>query len=120
MRQIRYNITNLIDDIRHPRSKAETVATGTVLYDALANFYLRTNGFWIAKAKSIPRKLKSANPEFCSRFCDGFEKLFADGQTEEAIALAEEILEPAGGYLFDGHKLDAPPDNRKPLTKSND
>lgn len=68
LRQMRYNITNLIDDIRHPRSKAETIATGTVLYDALANCYLRTNGFWTAKAKSIPRKLKLANSEFCSRF----------------------------------------------------
>lgn len=117
LRQMRYNITNLIDDIRHPRSKAETVAAGTVLYDALANCYLRTNDFWTAKAKSIPRKLKLANPEFCSRFCDGFEKLFADGQTEKVIALAEEILSPVGGFLFDAHKLDAPPDNRKPLSE---
>lgn len=119
LRHMRYNITNLIDDIRHPRSKAETVAAGTVLYDALANCYLRTNYFWTAKAKSIPRKLKLANPEFCARFCDGFEKLFADGQAEKVIALAEEILAPVGGFLFDGHRLDAPPDPRKSLTDLN-
>lgn len=119
LRQMRYNITNLVDDIRHPRSKAETTATGTVLYDALANCYLRANGFWTAKGKSIPRKLKSANTEFCSRFCDGFEKLFADGKVEEVIALAEEILNPVGGFLFEGHKLDAPADNRKPLAVLN-
>jgi hypothetical protein len=116
---MRYNITNLIDDIRHPRSKDEVIATGTVLYDALANCYLRTNGFWTAKNKSIPRKLKLANPEFCSRFCAGFERLFADGQTEEVIALAGEILKPLDGFLFEGHKLDAPLNNRKRFAKFN-
>lgn len=120
LRQMRYNITNLIDDIRHPRSKAEVIATGTVLYDALANCYLRTNDFWTAKAKSIPRKLKLANPDFSLRFCAGFERLFASGQTEEVIALAEETLEPVGGFLFEGHKLDAPPDNRKPFAELRD
>lgn len=120
LRQMRYNITNLIDDIRHPRSKTELVATGTALYDALANCYLRTNNFWAAKDKSIPRKLKQANPEFSLRFCSNFERLFADGQTEEVIALSEEILEPVGGFLFDGHKLDAPSDNRKPFARLND
>lgn len=115
LRRMRYNISNLVDDIRQPRSKAELVATGTALYDALANCYLRTNGFWAAKDKSIPRKLKLANPEFCQRFCDNFERLFADGQTDEVIALSEEILEPIGGFLFDGHKLDAPSDNRQPF-----
>lgn len=118
LRQMRYNITNLIDDIRHPRSKTEVIATGTVLYDVLANCYLRTNGFWTAKAKSIPRKLKLANAEFGLRFCDTFERLFADGQTEEIIALAEGILEPVGGFLFEGHKLDAPRDNRKSFAES--
>ncbi len=54
LRQLRYNITNLIDDIRHPLSKTENVATRTVLYDVLANCYLRVNGFWTAKGKSIP------------------------------------------------------------------
>lgn len=113
LRQMRYHITNLIDDIRQPRSKQEVAATGTALYDALANLYLRTNNFWTARDKSIPRKLKTADAEFCSRYCDGFEKLFADGQTEQIIVLAEEVLEPVGGFLFEGYKLDAPAENRK-------
>lgn len=117
LRQMRYNITNLIDDIRQPRSKFETVATGTALYAALANCYLLTNDLWTANDKSIPRKLKLANPEFCTRFCAGFDKLFADGQTEQVIALAEEVLEPVGGFLFEGHKLDAPLKNRKPFVE---
>ena len=117
LRQMRYQITNLIDDIHEPRSKAELVATGTALYHALANCYLRANGFWAAKDKSIPRKLKLANPEFGRRFGDDFERLFAGGKTAGVIALAGEILAPVGGFLFDGHRLDAPADNRKPLAQ---
>jgi hypothetical protein len=118
-RLMRYAITNLIDDIRRPRSKAEVVASGTALYGALANCYLRANGFWTASDKSIPRKLKLANPEFCSRFCAGFDKLFANGDAGPVIVLAEEVLAPIGGFLFAGHKLDAPADNRKPLAELN-
>ena len=113
LRKARYNITNLIDDIRSPRSKEEAVASGTLLYESLANCYLRINNLWEAKGKTIPRKLKLADSEFCLRFCGGFQKLFAGGETEEVIALSEEILEPIGGFLFEGHKLNAPPDNRK-------
>ena len=44
-----------------------------------------------------------------------FKELFTAGHPEKAIALVEEILNPDGGFLFDGHKLDAPADYRKPL-----
>lgn len=117
LRQMRYDITNLIDDLRHPRSKIEAVATGTDLYVVLANCYLRTNDLWTANDKSIPRKLKLANPEFCSRFCAGFDDLFASGQTERVISLAEDVLKPIGGFLFEGYKLDAPPNNRKSFSE---
>lgn len=115
LRKVRYNITNLVDDIRAPRSKEEAVASGTILYESLANCYLRTNNLWEAKGKTIPRKLKRADSEFYLRFCGSFQKLFTDGQVEEVIALSEEILEPIGGFLFEGHKLDAPADHRKEI-----
>lgn len=120
LRRMRYNITNLVDDIRHPRSKEELTAVGTLLYEALANCYFRTNDLWTAKGKSIPRKLKTANPALWRRFSDGFEELFAAGRTELAVALAEEILASVGGFLFDGHKLEAPAANRKPLERGRD
>lgn len=115
LRRMRYNITSLIDDIRHPRSKAELVATGATLYDVLANCFLRTHNCWAASGKSIPRRLELANPEVNSHFCDSFEQLFTSGQPEAVITLSGEILGPIGGFLFDGHKLDAPSNNRKPF-----
>jgi hypothetical protein len=44
-----------------------------------------------------------------------FEELFARGRAETLIALAEEILKPKGGFLFDGYKLEATAYCRKPL-----
>jgi hypothetical protein len=115
-RSLRYTITNLIDDIRRPRSREELVATGAELYGALANYYFRANGLWSAVNKSIPRKLAKTDPELYLRFREGFDELFAAGQSDKVITLAEEILKHRGGFLFDGYKLDAAPACRKPLS----
>lgn len=115
LRMVRYSITNLIDDIRRPRSKEELMATGAALYGSLANCYFRANGSWSAKDKSIPRKLEVADPGLHARFREAFDQLFVDGRPERVIDLAEGVLAPAGGFLFDGHRLEAPADHRKPL-----
>jgi predicted nucleotidyltransferase len=115
IQRMRYNITNLIDDIRQFKSKDELVAAGTALYESLADFYLRTNNHWSAKGKSIPGILKRQNPDLGSLYCNSFEELFERGIPEKVIALAEEVLKPKGGFLFDGYKLNAPADCRKPM-----
>jgi hypothetical protein len=115
VRKLRYDITNLVDDIKQPRSRDELVASGAELYEALANYYLRTNMLWSAKGKSIPRILRQADADLCLRYAASFDELFAHGSPESVVALAEEILRPGGGFLFDGNRLDAPDDYRKPL-----
>jgi hypothetical protein len=115
IQKMRYNLTNLIDDIRQFNSKDELVASGTVLYEALADYYFRSNKCWSAKGKSIPRILRQTDADLCERYCKSFEELFVDGRTEKVIALAEELVKPKGGFLFDGHKLVAAADARKPL-----
>jgi predicted nucleotidyltransferase len=115
-RKLRYSITNLIDDIRQPRSKEELVASGTELYGALADYYFRANGLWSAVNKSIPRKLSRTDPELYAQFREGFEELFAVGRSDKVITLAEEILKRHGGLLFDGYKIEAAPNCRKPLS----
>ena len=115
VRKLRYDITNLVDDLRAPRSRDELVATGAELYEALANYYLRTNKLWSAKGKSIPRILRRANADLCLRYATSFDELFTHGRAEMVFALAEEILAPNGGFLFDGHRLEAPVNYRKTL-----
>lgn len=111
----RYQLTDLLDDIRQPRSKETLIGAVTGLYPILAEFYLRTNGHWSAKRKAIPKYLSLANPEFCERFCDGFEEIFTAGKSGKIIKLTEEVLEPHGGLFFEGFKLEAPADWRKPI-----
>lgn len=114
LRRIRYMLTDGIDDIRHPRSDAELVAAGAKLYEAVADFYLRSRALWSAKGKAIPRRLREVDAGFAARFCEAFEMLFTGKRPEQVVALVEEMLEPFGGFLFDGYKLDAASDKRKP------
>ena len=66
--QRRYGISDLVDDLRAPRSREEAIASGVRIYQELADFYLRTNGAWTSRGKWIPRTLQSANPKFAREF----------------------------------------------------
>ena len=114
-RKLRYGITDLLDDIRDPRSYAELIATGGQLYEALADYYLRANGWWSAKGKSIPRVLERQDPTVSGKYCESFEALFRHGDPSAVIALSEELLQAHGGLFFEGHRGDAPPQWRKPI-----
>ncbi|EKU99431.1 hypothetical protein Lepto7375DRAFT_1473 [Leptolyngbya sp. PCC 7375] len=111
----RYAITELIDDIRAPRSRAELIASGTQLYDAVANHYLRSRNLWSATGKTIPRRLQQVAPQFAAQFEDSFTALFAHGKTDELIGVVENMLMPEGGWLFEGYKLVAPVSWRNPI-----
>jgi len=74
----RYAITNLIDDIRSPRSREELTATATALYPALNEHFLRAQGLWSANGKAIPRRLEAVAPAFAGRFNDAFAELLTN------------------------------------------
>ena len=48
--------------------------------------------------------------------CESFEALFRHGDPSAVIALSEELLQARGGLFFEGHRGDAPPQWRKPIT----
>lgn len=104
----RYMITSLADDLREPRSVAECQASGAALYESLATHYFRSHGLWSAKNKMIPRKLGEADAELSKRFVSSFADLFRAGITENAIKIAEDVLAPNGGWLFEGYTSVAP------------
>jgi hypothetical protein len=51
----------------------------------------------------------------CDRYCRSFDDLFTRGDGRGVIALAEDLLGPDGGFLFDGFRLDAPAEWRTPM-----
>ncbi|HEX8422355.1 MAG TPA: nucleotidyltransferase domain-containing protein [Pyrinomonadaceae bacterium] len=115
LRRARYTLTDVADDLRCPRDEAELVAAGARLYGVAADFYLRSRTLWSARGKAIPRRLREVDAEFAARFCEAFGTLFTGKRPEPVVALVKEILQPFGGLLFDGYKLDADADKRKPL-----
>ena len=104
----RYRITDLTDDLRDPRSVHEMHATATLLYSALATHYCRSKNLWSAKGKAIPNRLRNIDAAFAKKFLESFEAIFSDGLSQKVIDLSAEILEPSGGFLFDGYRREAP------------
>lgn len=111
---MRYRLTDWCDDIRHPRSPEELVASGTYLYQDVADFFFRSRNLWSAHSKTIPRRLAGADAAFAGEFARAFEALFAEKKPGPVIALVEKMLEPHGGLLFDGFRKDALPTERLP------
>jgi len=109
---LRYQISELIDDIREPRSRPELMAAGSAIYPILAEFFLRSKGQFVSRGKAILKRLKRVDPGFSRRFADAFELLFQSGRGEKIIELAEELLAPHGGLLFDGYKRQTNPEWR--------
>src|SRR5256886_7358646 len=79
--KLRYNLTSLVDDVRQPRSREELLASSAELYEALADYYFRSNNRWSAKGKAIPRILKRHDADLCLRFCKSFDELFSNDQS---------------------------------------
>ena len=113
VRQRRYVLTDLVDDLRAPRSHAERVAAGARLYELLADCILRAAGRWSARGKRIPHALAQHDPSLAARFVAAFDTLFAAADSAAVIALVDEVLHPLGGFLFDGFQLDAPAEWRR-------
>lgn len=116
----RYAITDLLEDMRDPRTRQELEASAAALYPRVADHYLRSRQLWSARGKTIPRRLRRVSPEFATEFEAAFEAVFVRGDRDRLFALCDGLLAPDGGALFDGYQLDAPESWRKdtPLKES--
>jgi hypothetical protein len=112
-RQMRYFVSDLLDDLRAPRSRDELVGAGARLYECLADYVLRSRGRWSAKGKSIPRALRRHDAGLAAAYAEAFTALFARADAS-VLGLAEDLLRDTGGPLFDGYRRDAPPGWRRP------
>jgi hypothetical protein len=110
---MRYAVSDLLDDVRAPRSRDELVGSAARLYEQLADYHLRRQGLWSGRGKTIPRILRRRDEALHERYCRAFEELFALGDPQAVIRLAQDLLGEAGGPLFDGYRADAPPGWRR-------
>jgi hypothetical protein len=108
----RYGITDLLEDLRDPRTPLEAAATIGRLHEQLGNFYFRAQGLWSASNKHIPRRLAEIDSVLAARWEEAFLDAWR-GQRDDLLLLTEEILRPYGGLLFAGYRSDAPPEWRQ-------
>lgn len=110
----RYHVSELLDDIREPRNRQELFASASVIYNELADFYLRGRRAWASSGKSVLKRLKKVDPAFARRFVEAFDVLYATGRPEQVVDLGEEVLIAHGGLLFDGYRRDSDISPRRP------
>jgi hypothetical protein len=110
-----YGITDLVDDLKAPKSRAEAIGIGVRLYDALGDFILRSNRHWSGNGKQLSRALRRQMPESHLVFVEAFEALFTKNDSELVLRLAEKSVAPFGGFIFDGYRREAPSSWRLPL-----
>jgi len=113
LNRARYTITDLLDDLRAPRSHAELIAAGAQIYERLADFFFRANRRWSARGKAIPRRLKQVDERLGAELDHGFAEMFSKGDAGPVIDLAKRILAPYGGLLFEGYRSEAPREWRR-------
>lgn len=104
----RFLITDILDDIKSPKNKAEQMTSAVHLFEPLLQFYFRAQKKWTASGKSLIRLLKQENPELAEKWTTAFESLVKTGNATDVENVVIKILEPYGGYLWDGFRSGAP------------
>jgi len=104
---LRYQISDLVDDLRGKRPPEEVFAIANALYQKLGDLILLGRGAWTGRGKWLPRMLKELDLEIADRFEHAFRRA-AEGDAGPLLALAESELDLHGGRYFAGYKLNAP------------
>ncbi len=112
IKALRYFISDKIDDLRGERSAEEQRAILYALYPQIGELALRQAEKFVANGKHLAKRLQ----ESCPALFESFEDIMKAAHTKrlgtEHIQKLDELLTSLGGHLFDGYKLDAPPDKR--------
>jgi hypothetical protein len=98
----RFLITDILDDIKSPKNKEEQIISAVHLFEPLLQFYFRCQKKWTASGKALMRLLKQENPKLSEEWVEAFESLIQTGDYKAIETVVTKILEPYGGYLWDG------------------
>ncbi len=69
----RFLITDMLENIKYPQSREEQIASASWLYEALSQFYFRSQNKWRASGKSIIRYLNQDNPDLAKEFVNSLK-----------------------------------------------
>jgi hypothetical protein len=94
----RYLLTDLLDDLRHVTDPGERVVLTATLWTETARAALGFAGWWVSGGKWLLRELRETDPGFADRWL---------AARDDPAPLAAEVLDRAGGPLFDGYRVQA-------------
>ena len=94
-----------LDDLIGSTNRAEELFIANTLADAIHEFVLRTNVQWVGASKWIVRALNQFDENFARKFVQAFDVFYKTGNKDAIIDLADEVLKPYGGRLFEGYSL---------------
>jgi hypothetical protein len=92
----RYAVTDLLDDLAGSTDDGETAVIGWTLWRHTAELALLLAGGWLGGGKWLLRELRAADPVLAA------DMVAAMGDPQRLTALADRVLERAGGRRFDG------------------
>lgn len=105
LRQARYTLSDLLNDFVGATNHLEASFVLAQLLPTLCDFIFDTRGEWRGGSKWSPRKLAKLDPHLLGRLEAGLEAFAKYEERGAFVALADEVLEPFGGRLFDGFSL---------------
>lgn len=109
---LRYQVTDLADDLRGARPPEEIAAIAALLYQKLADLILLGRGAWAGRGKWAPRVMRKLDAQLAAEFDAAFI-LAAAGDGARFLALADRELAVHGGRYFEGYRQNAPLEARR-------
>lgn len=94
----RYALSDLLDDLTNGTDDGETAVLAATCWLHTAEFALHVGRHWLGSGKWLLRELRSHDPLLAHRW------LAARHERHTVAALAAEVLDRAGGRLFDGYR----------------
>ncbi|MBU2664978.1 nucleotidyltransferase domain-containing protein [Actinoplanes bogorensis] len=93
--RLRYGLTDLLDDYAHVVDPGERTVIAATLWTETAQAALLAAGRWMSGGKWLLRELRDLDPALAERWL---------AARDAPAALATEVLDRAGGPLFDGYR----------------
>lgn len=96
---LRYQLTDLLDDLTHATEPGERAAIAGVLWTTSAVQALAFDNHWRGTGKWLLRELQDLDAKLADRWVAAY------GDPEATAAFGRQVLDQAGGPLFAGYRV---------------
>jgi hypothetical protein len=100
---LRYEITDLLDDFVGSEKLGESFFVANDLAVAATNLILGYHRRWIGRGKWVLRALREFDPHLAQQLALALENFYQRGEKESLINFAKQALQLVGGRLFEGY-----------------